>query len=312
MREDRPMSEEIEGAEPDGAGVAGDYAALRRGVGAVWLDRDFLKVHGPDTYSWLQGQLSQDVSGLAVGDAVESFLLQPQGKVDAMVRITRTDDGEAVIDVEGGFGAAVAERLNRFKLRVKAEIEELDWRCLALRGPKAHDLAPITGAVVDADWPGLPGVDVIGVEPGVPEDVRLCGDEAWQAVRIEAGIPVMGAELTERTIPAEAGVVERTVSFTKGCFTGQELVARIDSRGGNVARHLRGVVIAGDLVPPVGAAVVVEGKESGSLTSVAQSPDRRSPVALAYVRRDVVPPADGEVRWEGGRASARIETLPLA
>jgi folate-binding protein YgfZ len=293
------MSEEIEGA-------------LRHEVGAVWLDRDFLKVKGPDTFSWLQGQLSQDVSALSAGDSVESFLLQPQGKVDAMVRVTRTDDDEAVIDVDGGFGAAVAERLNRFKLRIKADVEELDWRCLALRGPKAHDLVPITGAVVDADWPGLPGLDVIGVEPGVPEDVRLCGDEAWQAVRIEAGIPVMGAELTERTIPAEAGVVERTVNFTKGCFTGQELVARIDSRGGNVARHLRGVVMAGEMVPPVGAAVVVEGKETGSLTSVARSPGRGAPVALAYVRRDVVPPADCEVRWEGGQASALIETLPLA
>ncbi len=304
MTDQRGQSEDSE--------VAADYAALRRDVGAVWLDRDFLKVEGPDTFSFLQGQLSQDVSGLAIGDAAESFLLQPQGKVDAMVRITRTDDEEAVIDVDGGFGAAVAERLNRFKLRVKVDLEELDWRCLALRGPKAHDLEPITGAVVDADWPGLPGVDVIGVEPGVPDDVRQCGEEAWQVVRIEAGIPLMGTELSERTIPAEAGVVERTVSFTKGCFTGQELVARIDSRGGNVPRHLRGVEVAGDRVPPVGSVVVVEAKEVGSLTSVAWSPGTGGPVALAYVRRDVTPPADAEVRWEGGEAPARIETLPLA
>ena len=292
--------------------VAADYAALRREVGAVWLDRDFLKVQGPDTFSFLQGQLSQDLSGLAIGDAVDSLLLQPQGKVDAMVRITRTDDEEVVIDVDGGFGTAVAERLNRFKLRVKAEVEDLDWRCLGLRGPKAHDLEPITGAVVDADWPGLPGVDVIGIEPGVPEDVRLCGDEAWEAARIEAGIPLMGAELTERTIPAEAGVVQRTVSFTKGCFTGQELVARIDSRGGNVPRHLRGLVVAGTALPPVGAALAVEGKEVGSLTSVAWSPGLAAPVALAYVRRDVAAPAEGEVLWDGRRVPARIETLPLA
>ena len=295
----------------DAAEVESDYAALRQAVGAVWLVRDFIKVQGPDTFSWLQGQLSQDVSGLAVGDAVESLILQPQGKVDAMVRVTRTDDDEAVIDVDGGFGVAVAERLNRFKLRVKADLEALDWRCLALRGPQAHDLEPITGVVVDADWPGLPGVDVLGVEPGVPDDVRLCGEEAWQAVRIEAGIPAMGAELTERTIPAEAGVVERTVSFTKGCFTGQELVARIDSRGGNVPRHLRGVVLEDDVLPPVGADVLVEAKVVGSLTSVAASPGRGGGVALAYARRDVVPPVDAEVRWEGGQARARIESLPL-
>ena len=155
------------------ADYTADYTALRREVGAVWLARDFVKVHGPDTFSWLHGQLSQDVSGLAVGAAVESFLLQPQGKVDAMVRVTRIGEDEAVVDVDGGFGAAVADRLNRFKLRVDAQVEALDWRCLALRGPRAHDLEPITGLVVDADWPGLPGVDVIGVEPGVPDGVRL-------------------------------------------------------------------------------------------------------------------------------------------
>ena len=291
--------------------VTADYLALRREVGAVWLRRDFVRVHGPDTFSYLQGQLSQDVSGLTLGEAADSLLLQPQGKVDALVRVTRADEEEAVIDVDGGYGEAVMARLTRFKLRVKADIEPLDWRCLALRGPRAHELEPVTGLVVDADWPGLPGVDVLGVEPGVPEGVRECGPEAWEAVRIEAGIPLMGRELTERTIPAEAGVVERTVSFTKGCFTGQELVARIDSRGGNVPRHLRGVVVGANVLPPVGAALVVDGKEVGSLTSVAESLERRAPVALAYVRRDVAPPAEAEVRWDGGSAPVRVEALPL-
>ncbi len=295
-------------APPD---FTGDYLALRREVGAVWLARDFLLVHGPEAFSYLQGQLSQDVSNLEMGAAVESFLLQPQGKVDAFVRVSRLEEDEAVVDVDAGFGPAVQARLERFKLRVKADIEPLDWRCLALRGPRVHDLEPVTGLVVRADWPGLPGVDVLGVEPGVPDDVRLCGPEAWEAVRIEAGIPVMGRELTERTIPAEAGIVDRAVSFTKGCYTGQELVARIDSRGGNVPRHLRGVVVGTNVLPPPGAAVAVDGKEVGSLTSIGESLDRRAPVALAYVRRDVVPPADAEVRWEGGSAPARIESLPL-
>ena len=300
-------------ARPEVAGpdFTGDYLALRREVGAVWLARDFLRVHGPETFSYLQGQLSQDVANLEVDAAVDSFLLQPQGKVDAFLRVTRFDEDEAVLDVDAGYGQAVLDRLERFKLRVKAEIEPLDWRCLALRGPQAHDLEPVTGVVVNADWPGLPGIDVLGVEPGVPEEVRLCGPDAWEAVRIEAGIPVMGRELTERTIPAEAGVVERAVSFTKGCFTGQELVARIESRGGNVPRHLRGVVVGTNVLPPPGATVAVDAREVGSLTSVGESLDRRAPVALAYVRRDVVPPADAEVRWEGGSAPARIESLPL-
>jgi folate-binding protein YgfZ len=128
----------------------------------------------------------------------------------------------------------------------------------------------------------------------------------------------MGSELDERTIPAEAGILGETVSFTKGCYTGQELVARIDSRGGNVARRLRGVVVGEPVTPPVGAVLTGVGgaetataKELGRLTSVASSLALRAPVALAFVRRDVAPPADVVVRWEGGEAPARVEELPL-
>ena len=289
----------------------GDYLALRREAGAVWLPRDFVLVRGPDAVAYLQGQLSQDVAALAPGSSADSLLLQPQGKVDALVRLTRTAGDEVVVDVDGGFGEAVMARLTRFKLRVKADIEPLGWRCLALRGPRAHHVQAAGGLAVAADWPGLPGVDVLGEDPDVPAGVRVCGAEAWEAVRIEAGIPAMGRELTERTIPAEAGVVERTVSFTKGCYTGQELVARIDSRGGNVPRRLRGVLVATNLLPPVGATLVVGDREVGSLTSVAESLERRAPVALAYVRREVEPPAEAEIRWDGGSAPARIEALPL-
>ena len=291
---------------------ADDYRALRHEVGAVQLDRDFLRISGPDAVSWLQGQLSQDVAALAVGAAADSFLLQPQGKVDALLRVTRTGHDELVLDVDAGFGEAVAARLGRFKIRVKAEVEALPWRCVALRGPKAHDVdvSAAGGVVVTADWPGLPGVDVLGEAPVAPAGVAECGAEAWEAVRIEAGIPMMGRELTEKTIPAEAGVVERAVSFTKGCFTGQELVARIDSRGGNVPRRLRGIVVSG-ATPPVGAAVVVGDKEVGVLTSVAARPGTELSLALAYVRREVEPPAEAEVRWEGGSGTARVEVLPL-
>jgi folate-binding protein YgfZ len=121
----------------------------------------------------------------------------------------------------------------------------------------------------------------------------------------------MGRELDDKTIPAETGLVERAVSFTKGCYTGQELVARIDSRGGNVPRRLRGVVVAGDALPPVGAAVSVEGKDVGSLTSVAWSAARSAAVALAFVGRAVTPPAEAVLAWDGGSAPARIESLPL-
>ena len=114
----------------------------------------------------------------------------------------------------------------------------------------------------------------------------------------------MGAEIDDRTIPAELGqsIIDRAVSFTKGCYTGQELVARIESRGGHVPRHLRLIRLAE--VAPVGAAVEVDGKSVGALTSVAGD------VALAFVGRAVEPPADAEIRWDGGRTTARIEALP--
>jgi folate-binding protein YgfZ len=117
----------------------------------------------------------------------------------------------------------------------------------------------------------------------------------------------MGRELTPKTIPAESGVVERSVSFTKGCYTGQELVARIDSRGGNVPRRLRGLVVEGEGVPSAGDAVTVGDTDAGVVTSAAWSPARRAVVALAYVSRSVEPPATGSVE---GRV-ARIEALPL-
>ncbi|HJV09790.1 MAG TPA: glycine cleavage T C-terminal barrel domain-containing protein [Acidimicrobiales bacterium] len=284
-----------------------EYRAFRQSAGAVELPRDFVRAAGPDVNTFLQGQLSQDVLGLGVGASTWALLLQPQGKVVAFLRVLRVGDEEFVLETDAGFGPAVIERLNRFKLRVKADLDPLAWRCVAVRGPKAHELV-LAGVV--ADWPGLPGSDVVGESPAVPAGVTECGMDAYEAVRIEAGIPVMGRELDEGTIPAEAGVVDMSVSFTKGCYTGQELVARIDSRGGNVPRRLRGVVV-GEGPAPVGAAVMADGKEAGRLTSVAYSPGLGATVALAYIRRAVEPPAEVVVEWDGGSSPARVEALPL-
>jgi len=285
-----------------------DYAAFRESAGAVDLPRDFVRAAGPDVITFLQGQLSQDVTRMAVGESSWALLLQPQGKVVAFLRVLRAGEEEVVLETDAGFGDAVIERLNRFKLRVKCDLDPLAWRCVAWLGPRSHDL--VDGGVV-ADWPGLAGRDLVGESPVAPAGARPCSFDAYEAVRIEAGIPVMGAELDEGTIPAEAGVVDRSVSFTKGCYTGQELVARIDSRGGNVPRHLRGVVFPAGTTPPAGATMSVDGKESGRLTSVAFSPRIGAPVALAYVRRAVEVPAEVTVEWEGGSAPARVEALPL-
>ncbi len=160
--------------------------------------------------------------------------------------------------------------------------------------------------VVDAGW-ATDGYDLLGPSATVPGDIAAGTSAAYESLRIECGVPAMGRELTERTIPAEAGVVDRSVSFTKGCYTGQELVARIDSRGGNVPRRLRGLVIDGEAIPEDGAALLVGGEPAGTVTSAAWSDRFEVVVALAYVKRDVEVPTGGTV---DGRV-ARIEALPL-
>jgi folate-binding protein YgfZ len=271
---------------------------------AVRIARDVVRVSGPDAATYLQGQLSQDVVRLQVGSCAWTFVLQPQGKVDAWFRITRLADDAYLCDVDGGAGEALVARLNRFKLRVKLTIESLEWQCVAVRGVPALDVdADALGAPVAApvDWAGTVGVDLLGpavvLPPGIAEGTR----EQYDAWRVAVGMPAMGAELDESTIPAEAGVVDVSVSFTKGCYTGQELVARVDSRGSRTPRKLRRVVLAPQhAVAPGTVLLADDGHEVGVLTTVA------SGAALAYVRREVEPPATALV--EGVPVS--VEALP--
>src|SRR5579862_3131885 len=120
--------------------LAAGYAALTEGTGWVELARDVVRVSGPDAVSYLQGQMSQDIEGLAPGGSAWSLVLQPQGKIDAWVRVTRVGTDEALLDIDGGFGAALLARLQRFKLRTKADLEPLAWRCIAVRGAGAAEL----------------------------------------------------------------------------------------------------------------------------------------------------------------------------
>jgi folate-binding protein YgfZ len=275
------------------------------GLVAARTGRDVLRLQGADTWTFLQGQLSQDVDALGAGDSAWSFLLHPDGKVAAWLRVSRLPSGEALLDVDAGHGEAVASRLERFKLRVDCAVEALDWEAVALRGPGAADVpAPDGGVALPAEWPGIEALDLLGPEVPDPPGVVMVGPGDYEALRVEAGVPAMGTELTDRTIPAESGVVERSVSFTKGCFTGQELVARIDSRGGNVPRHLRAIVATGGPLPAPGAALEVAGEAVGTLTSAAGS------VGLGYVKRSVEPPAEGEAVTDGDRSPITIAALP--
>jgi folate-binding protein YgfZ len=310
--------------------VRTEYHALRSTAGVHLLPRDVIRVSGPDAASYLQGQCSQDVEALANAGAAgsgtapitaDALLLSPQGKIDGYLRITRLGDDEFILDTDDGFGESAIARLERFRLRVKVEFELVPWVCMAIRGPAA--LGAVIGRpllVLPVEWPGLAGVDLLGPGPEggladwVGDQAVRCGDPAWEAARIEAGIPVNGREVTEGSIAAEVGLVDRAVSFTKGCFTGQELVARIDSRGSNVARRLSGVVIEDlptTMSVPVGADVWTADQEHqvGHLSSVAWSPGSQSSVALATLHRRVTPPESVLVRWEDASGPRTVHAM---
>jgi folate-binding protein YgfZ len=247
------------------------------------MRRDVVLVEGPDARDYLQGQLSQDVLALDVGDSSFSLLLQPQGKVDAWLRVTRIADDAFALDVEEGWGDHVLTRLRRFLLRTKAELRLEQW-------PVAVHLEADVG-VPEGAW--RVASEVAGTVTLLNAPGGIDGDE-FDARRITAGVPRMGRELDESTIPASAGIVDRSVSFTKGCYTGQELVARIDSRGDRVPTKLRRVLGRAE----VGDELMVDGRAVGTVTSAAEG------VALAYVRRDVELPAEASIGTEPVRIEA--------
>ncbi len=297
--------------------VEKEYRALRDGVGAYRLARDVVRVAGPDAASYLQGQCSQDLAPLALGESADTLVLAPDGKLEAMARVVRVEEDAFQLDVDGGYGEALLARLARFKLRSKLELALLDWACVALRGAGVAAAGPAGAPVVaPVDWHGWTGLDLLGPEGSIEVGVAAiwCSEPAWEAARIESGVPVMGRELTEGVIPAETGTVDRAVSFTKGCFTGQELVARIDSRGAAVPHRLAGVVLegAGPLEP--GAELFAEGREraAGRVTSAAWCPGLGAWAGLAYVHRSVDIPGPLAVGAPGPEARpAQVRPLPL-
>ena len=264
---------------------------------AARIERDVVRAYGADTATFLQGQLSQDVATMVDGESRWSLLLAPTGKVDAWLRATRLGDEEFILDTDAGWGDAVVARLSRFKIRTKCEFDPVaTWRCVAVRGTtiEHRDARPIV-------WPGVEGVDVVAPDAQVPDEIAE-RDDAYERLRIESGVPAMGHELTEATIPVEAGqwLIDASVSFTKGCYTGQELVARIDSRGGNAPRPVRGLRLSA--AAAVGAPITnTDGAALGVITSVYEA------VALAPLPRSITPPAD--VLVDGH--PARVVDVPM-
>ena len=199
-----------------------------------------VRVHGPDAASYLQSQVSQDLRPLGVGQSAWTFILQPTGKVDVLARVWRVGEEELVLDTDAGFGEEMTARLNRFRIRVKAQIEPLDWRCIAVRGAdSSSDVELPEGAVVA--WGA--GYDLLGEAPAAPAGIPPGSAEDLHAARVDAVWPAMGSEIVPgEVIPAETGITAVAVSYTKGCYPGQELVERMDSRGAAPPRLLQRVV----------------------------------------------------------------------
>jgi folate-binding protein YgfZ len=277
------------------------------------VERDVVVVHGPDATKFLQSLLSQDLDPVGVGESTHALLLEPKGKLVVDMRAARVEADAWWLLCEAGFGPVLAQGLNRFKIRVKAEIEDRSAAvaAIALRHPGEGGLDALdaSGIVsVRNDWPGAPGIEFVGdpdaiaglaarlAQLGITEvDV-----DAYEALRVEAGVPRQGFDINETTIAQEAFLERDAVSFTKGCFLGQELVCRIDTRG-HVNRLLRR--LRSDSTLERGATVVADGKEVGTVTTSARN------VALATIRSAVEPGSDVLVRTGAIEVPAQVEAV---
>ena len=239
----------------------------------VPLVRDVITVTGKDAATYLHSQLSQDISSMEAGDARQSFLLEPTGKIVALLRVTRGGLDRFVLDTDPGFGDAVITRLNRFKIRVEVDFELTTQSWRAIRGVQGSS---IQGVIPAWRMDGT-AVDVFARQATMPTSIVEGTWEHYEVERISAAWPVMGTDVTTDMIPAETGVVDLAVSFAKGCYPGQELVERMDSRGSRAPRSL--VKIECTSGTRQGDEVMVDGEVVGRITSV------QGEIALAIVKR---------------------------
>jgi tRNA-modifying protein YgfZ len=235
-------------------------------------DRSFVRVAGPDALDYLQRMVSNDVEALQVGDACPALLLTAKARVIAPLVVWRRGEEDFLLLSEPELGEAVAAQLTRMRLRARCEIAQESHSSVLVFG----------GEGIATDFPGAAEQLDSELEP------TLDADEL-ELRRIEAGVPRWGREIDDRILPAEAGLDATHVDFGKGCYPGQEPVARLHFRG-HPNRGLR--VLELDDVPAYDAELVHDGKPVGRVTSAARRADG-SVVALAYVRAEV--PADARL-----------------
>jgi folate-binding protein YgfZ len=250
---------------------------------AAFRPRDYVRVAGPDAEDYLNRMVSNDVAALGPGETCDALLLTAKARVIAPLVVLRRGHDDYLLLTETGLGERVRAELVRFRFAAKAEIE--------LEEHTSHIV--FGGVGIPTDDYGEPAAEVLDaeLEPTVAA-------EELELLRIRAGTPAWGKEIDDRVLPAEAGLTERAVSFAKGCYPGQEPIARLHYRG-HANRGLRVLVL--DELPEPESELVYEGKAVGRITSAV--PDDGRALALAYVRREV--PEDAPL------AVGRLTATPL-
>jgi folate-binding protein YgfZ len=321
------------------------YRAVRQEAGlVVRSNRGRIRLTGADRRSYLQGLLTNEIAALDAGAGCYACLLTAQGRMIADMYVIETGDA-VVMDVEPFAAARVAEHLERFVFSEDVAVENIASTVaqLGVFGPRsaavvaravsADDAAladgllslPILGSwrggdvvVVRRDDLGVLGFDVlidVAKAAGLGDAIREAGAvdvsaETADCCRIEAGRPVFGQDMTEETIPLEAGIEDRAISQTKGCYVGQEIIIRVLHRGqGRVAKRLVGLALDSTAaVPQRGASISTGDRDVGIVTSAVRSPALDRPIAMGYVHRDFVEPGTALTI---ASASAVVTALPF-
>lgn len=307
----------------------GQYRALREEAGFLERSRGMLTVGGADAAEYLQGQLTNDVEALEPDDGCYAALLDRKGHMQADMRVLRLKStGELWLDLEPETTERVLKHLTTYSIGREVEISDVGeaWAITSLIGPAAGATAGFERLAPEhrqafRNWEG---VEVLGVATDLGLDLITRADQAAalrellaaagaaqvseqaaEILRVESGRPRFGREMTESTMPAEAGIEERAISFTKGCYIGQEPVARLHYRG-KPNRHLRGLRL--DAPAEAGQDLRLGDKEVGRIGTAAISP-ALGPIALAVLRREAEPGQAVET-VEGGITATVVE-LPF-
>jgi folate-binding protein YgfZ len=307
----------------------GQYRALREGAGLIdRSERGKLLVFGSDALEFLQGQLTNDLEAIAAGEGCYAALLDRKGRMQADMRVLRLDADRLWMDLERAATDAVVRHLSLYRVGQEVEVSDrtVDDAILSVIGPAAasatgadglrpehaHREVRIGGVACRAVATDL-GVDLIGAarELETLAASLLDGGAEWaseaaaEIVRVESGRPRFGREMGTATIPQEAGIDERAVSFTKGCYIGQETVARLHYKG-KPNRHLRGLRPERPVADR--EAITLDGRELGQVGTAVVSP-ALGPLALAVIRREAQPGSRVAVGESG--VGAEVVALPF-